>query len=255
MEGANAVLPGRRRRPRRGDGRQRQGARVRHGRVARDGPRQGRQAAVLQGGRAEGRHRVRKAEDRSGSIPPAAAATGATGRNGPASAPPPAGSPERLPKRFTRSEPRARAEADWTRGVHGGAGRPRHARRWNALVGAGDDRFGAVARLSLWSARSRSSSSLLSAARGRGLGLLIGSVVLHVGYKLFLIQAYRTARWVRSTDRPGLAPLAVALFGAVWLGERLAPASWRRGGDRSRRDADRARGWARPPAHGAAALA
>ena len=92
---------------------------------------------------------------------------------------------------------------------------------WNAIVKVGLDRFSSILLLSI-------------AQGGMALVLLpffatplavawpwvIGSAVLHIGYKLFLIQAYRHGdlSQVYPLAR-GTAPLIVALAGALFLGE------------------------------------
>ena len=97
---------------------------------------------------------------------------------------------------------------------------------WNAIVKVGLDRFSAIV--------------LMSAAQG-AIGLVLipvfplpapeawpwlaAGILLHMGYKLFLIQAY--AHGELSQVYPvarGTAPLIVLLVGAVFLGEALGPA-------------------------------
>ena len=96
---------------------------------------------------------------------------------------------------------------------------------WNALIRTDDDRFASVARLSLCSGLiALILIPFVPIPEGAAWIWLAGSIALHIGYKLFLIQAYAHGDMgqVYPIAR-GLAPLAVALFGAVWLGERLPP--------------------------------
>jgi drug/metabolite transporter (DMT)-like permease len=96
---------------------------------------------------------------------------------------------------------------------------------WNALVKTGDDRFAAVLLLAL--AQGAIAAFLIPVfglpARAAWPWVLLGSV-LHTGYKLFLVRAYRDAdlSQVYPLAR-GAAPLIVTLLGALFLAEVPPP--------------------------------
>ncbi|MCF3935663.1 EamA family transporter [Acuticoccus sp. M5D2P5] len=95
---------------------------------------------------------------------------------------------------------------------------------WNAVVKVGD-RFSAILMLSL--AQGAIAFALLAVfpfpAR-EAWGWLVLSAALHVGYRLFLIRAYAHGDLAEVYPLArGTAPLIVALVGALFLGERLAP--------------------------------
>lgn len=93
---------------------------------------------------------------------------------------------------------------------------------WNALVRTGGDRFVSVARLSICSGLiSLVLIPAFPAPAGAAWAWIAGSVLLHIGYKLFLVRAYRHGDLgqVYPLAR-GTAPLLVGLFGLLVLGER-----------------------------------
>jgi len=97
---------------------------------------------------------------------------------------------------------------------------------WNAVVKQGLDRFSSILVLALF--QSAIAALLLPffawPAAAAWPWLLTGSL-LHTGYKLFLIRAYRHGELSQVYPLArGAAPMIVALAGAVLLGERLSPA-------------------------------
>jgi drug/metabolite transporter (DMT)-like permease len=92
---------------------------------------------------------------------------------------------------------------------------------WNAIVKVGLDRFSSILLLSI--AQGVMALFLLpffATPLIEAWPWVAGSAVLHIGYKLFLIQAYRHGdlSQVYPLAR-GTAPLIVALVGAMFLGE------------------------------------
>jgi drug/metabolite transporter (DMT)-like permease len=92
---------------------------------------------------------------------------------------------------------------------------------WNAIVKVGLDRFSSILLLSM--AQGVMAICLLpffAAPMAAAWPWVAVSALLHIGYKLFLIQAYRHGdlSQVYPLAR-GSAPLIVALVGAVFLGE------------------------------------
>jgi len=92
---------------------------------------------------------------------------------------------------------------------------------WNAIVKVGLDRFSSILLLSI----SQGAMALVllpffATPLAVAWPWIIGSAVLHIGYKLFLIQAYQHGdlSQVYPLAR-GTAPLIVALVGALFLGE------------------------------------
>jgi drug/metabolite transporter (DMT)-like permease len=94
---------------------------------------------------------------------------------------------------------------------------------WNAVVKLGLDRFSSILVLALF--QSAIAALLLPffpwPAAEAWPWLLAGSM-LHTGYKLFLIRAYRHGELSQVYPLArGAAPMLVALAGAILLGERL----------------------------------
>jgi drug/metabolite transporter (DMT)-like permease len=92
---------------------------------------------------------------------------------------------------------------------------------WNAIVKVGLDRFSSILLLSM--AQGAMALCLLpffATPLAAAWPWVIGSAVLHIGYKLFLIRAYQHGdlSQVYPLAR-GTAPLIVALVGAMFLGE------------------------------------
>jgi len=92
---------------------------------------------------------------------------------------------------------------------------------WNAIVKVGLDRFSSILLLSI--AQGAIALLLLpffAFPAAEAWPWLLGSALLHVGYKLFLIRAYEHGdlSQVYPLAR-GTAPLIVALVGALFLGE------------------------------------
>ena len=92
---------------------------------------------------------------------------------------------------------------------------------WNAIVKVGLDRFSSILLLSM--AQGVMALFLLpffATPLAEAWPWVAGSALLHIGYKLFLIQAYRHGdlSQVYPLAR-GTAPLIVALVGALFLGE------------------------------------
>lgn len=98
---------------------------------------------------------------------------------------------------------------------------------WNVMIRAEADRFGSIVRLSL--VAGIAGLLLIPFApppASAAWGWLAASIPVHVAYNLFLIRAYGHGDLgqVYPIAR-GVAPLVVALLGAVWLNERLTPES------------------------------
>ena len=94
---------------------------------------------------------------------------------------------------------------------------------WNAIVKVGLDRFSSILLLSI--AQGAIALLLLpffAFPAAEAWPWLLGSALLHVGYKLFLIRAYEHGdlSQVYPLAR-GTAPLIVALVGALFLGEAM----------------------------------
>ena len=95
---------------------------------------------------------------------------------------------------------------------------------WNAVVKLGLDRFSSILVLALF--QSAIAAALLPffpwPAEAAWPWLVAGSL-LHTGYKLFLIRAYRHGELSQVYPLArGTAPMLVALAGALLLGERLS---------------------------------
>ncbi len=95
---------------------------------------------------------------------------------------------------------------------------------WNALVRAGDDRLGGIARLALTtSAISVPLLLFFPPPSPRAWAFLGGALVMHTGYWLFLGKAYEAGALAKVYPiARGTAPLIVTIVGASFLGERLA---------------------------------
>jgi drug/metabolite transporter (DMT)-like permease len=92
---------------------------------------------------------------------------------------------------------------------------------WNAIVKLGIDRFSSILLLSMvQGAMALCLLPFFAAPLAAAWPWLAASALLHIGYKLFLIQAYRHGdlSQVYPLAR-GTAPLIVALAGAIFLGE------------------------------------
>jgi drug/metabolite transporter (DMT)-like permease len=92
---------------------------------------------------------------------------------------------------------------------------------WNAIVKLGLDRFSSILLLSIvQGAMALALLPFFALPLAASWPWLIASALLHIGYKLFLIQAYRHGdlSQVYPLAR-GTAPLIVALVGAMFLGE------------------------------------
>jgi len=97
---------------------------------------------------------------------------------------------------------------------------------WNAIVKVGLDRFSSIILLSM--AQGGIALCLLPffpLPAAEAWPWIVVSAALHVGYELFLIQAYRHGdlSQVYPLAR-GTAPMIVALVGALFLGEAMGPA-------------------------------
>jgi drug/metabolite transporter (DMT)-like permease len=94
---------------------------------------------------------------------------------------------------------------------------------WNAVVKVGLDRFSSVLLLAL--VQSGLALMLLTFFRAPGAASwpwLVASALLHTGYKLFLIRAYRHGELSQVYPLArGTAPLIVAVVGASFLGETV----------------------------------
>jgi len=94
---------------------------------------------------------------------------------------------------------------------------------WNALVRAGKDRLGAMARLAL--ATSALTTPLLpffAFPNARAWMFLGGTLVLHTLYMLFLARAYEEGSLGKVYPLArGTAPLIVTVVSVLFLGERL----------------------------------
>lgn len=97
---------------------------------------------------------------------------------------------------------------------------------WNAVVKVGLDRFLSVVLISLAAtAVSGLALPFVDIPRAAAWPWLIGSAVLHTGYKLFLIQAYKAGDLgqVYPIAR-GTAPLLITSISVFVLDESIAPA-------------------------------
>ena len=92
---------------------------------------------------------------------------------------------------------------------------------WNALLKGVEDRLATVVLLDL---TGLVVVPLVPVPAPASRGLLVASVVLHLGYELLLLVAYRAGdlSQVYPVAR-GTAPLLVAAYAGLVLGERLAP--------------------------------
>jgi drug/metabolite transporter (DMT)-like permease len=96
---------------------------------------------------------------------------------------------------------------------------------WNALLKGGTDRLATVVLLDLTGlVLAVLALPLVPAPAPPARVLLVGSVLLHVGYELLLLRSYRVGdlSQVYPLAR-GTAPLLVAAFAGLVLGERLGP--------------------------------
>jgi drug/metabolite transporter (DMT)-like permease len=96
---------------------------------------------------------------------------------------------------------------------------------WNALLKGGTDRLATVVLLDLTGlVLAALALPLVPAPAPAARALLVGSVLLHVGYELLLLRSYRLGdlSQVYPLAR-GSAPLLVAAFAGLVLGERLGP--------------------------------
>jgi drug/metabolite transporter (DMT)-like permease len=96
---------------------------------------------------------------------------------------------------------------------------------WNALLKGVEDRLATVVLLDLTGlVVAAVAVPLVPAPAPASRGLLVASVVLHLGYELLLLLAYRGGdlSQVYPVAR-GAAPLLVAGYAGLVLGERLAP--------------------------------
>ena len=96
---------------------------------------------------------------------------------------------------------------------------------WNALLKGGRDRVATIVLLDLTGlAISALALPLVPAPAPASRGLLVASVALHVGYELLLLRSYRVGdlSQVYPVAR-GTAPLLVAGYAGLVLGERLGP--------------------------------
>ncbi len=94
---------------------------------------------------------------------------------------------------------------------------------WNAIVKVGLDRFSSILLLSMvQGVMALCLLPFFAAPLAAAWPWLAASTLLHIGYKLFLIQAYQHGdlSQVYPLAR-GTAPLIVALVGAIWLGETM----------------------------------
>lgn len=98
---------------------------------------------------------------------------------------------------------------------------------WNAIVKVGHDRFLSITLISIAAAViSLPALPFVAVPRAEAWLWLLGSVLLHTGYNLFLIQAYRAGDLgqVYPIAR-GAAPLLVSLVMVLGFGETLTPAA------------------------------
>jgi drug/metabolite transporter (DMT)-like permease len=96
---------------------------------------------------------------------------------------------------------------------------------WNALLKGVEDRLATVVLLDLTGlVVAAVVVPLVPVPAPASRGLLVASVVLHLGYELLLLVAYRAGdlSQVYPVAR-GTAPLLVAAYAGLVLGERLAP--------------------------------
>ena len=96
---------------------------------------------------------------------------------------------------------------------------------WNALLKGVEDRLATIVLLDLTGlVVAAVAVPLVPVPAPASRGLLVASVVLHLGYELLLLVAYRDGdlSQVYPVAR-GTAPLLVAAYAGLVLGERLAP--------------------------------
>jgi drug/metabolite transporter (DMT)-like permease len=96
---------------------------------------------------------------------------------------------------------------------------------WNALLKGGRDRVATLVLLDLTGlAISALALPLVPAPAPAARGLLVASVALHLGYELLLLRSYRTGDLSQVYPMArGSAPLLVATYAGLVLGERLGP--------------------------------
>jgi drug/metabolite transporter (DMT)-like permease len=99
---------------------------------------------------------------------------------------------------------------------------------WNAIVKVGLDRFSSILLMSI--AQGGIAACLLPlfpVPLAEAWPWVVGSALLHIGYKLFLIRAYEHGdlSQVYPLAR-GTAPLIVALVGAAFLDESMTGGKW-----------------------------
>ena len=94
---------------------------------------------------------------------------------------------------------------------------------WNALLKGGRDRVATVVLLDLTGlVLSALAVALVPAPAPASRGLLVASVVLHVGYELLLLRSYRVGDLSQAYPLArGTAPLLVAGYAGLVLGEFL----------------------------------
>lgn len=99
---------------------------------------------------------------------------------------------------------------------------------WNSLVKGGADRFLSITLISMFmGALALPMLLFVDIPLAAAWPWLIASTILHTGYKLFLIEAYRAGdlSQVYPIAR-GTAPMIVAIVGVVFLAEYLSPAGY-----------------------------
>ena len=99
---------------------------------------------------------------------------------------------------------------------------------WNALVKSGTDQFVSITLLSVFmGVLAVPMLPFVEVPQAAAWPWLIASTILHTGYKLFLIQAYRAGDMSQVYPiARGTAPLIVAIVGVVFLSEYLGPAGY-----------------------------
>ncbi|MHA1523607.1 MAG: EamA family transporter [Alphaproteobacteria bacterium] len=99
---------------------------------------------------------------------------------------------------------------------------------WNALVKSGADQFISITALSVvMGVLAIPMLPFVEFPREAAWGWLLASTILHTGYKLFLIQAYRAGDMSQVYPiARGTAPMIVAIVGVVFLSEYLGPAGY-----------------------------
>ncbi|WP_137387641.1 EamA family transporter [Rhodoligotrophos defluvii] len=99
---------------------------------------------------------------------------------------------------------------------------------WNAMIKIGLDRFMAMALMGLsLGGLSLMLTPFFPFPDRAAWPYMIASVIFHIAYNLSLVRAYNLGEYgqVYPLAR-GAAPLAVAAFGALFLGEALSPLGW-----------------------------